>query len=716
MSELVLQSTVAARQRLTQRYQIISLLGQHAWSRTYVALDTHRPHQPQCVVREYFRSDKHPPSASSGYGAKARWRGWGSLHGNALQTLIEYAQVEHDQIASLRDQFELFPILYVVRDYIPGYSLAQIHSKERWRDVEVLHLLSDVLPVLQCIHDQHQTHGNLHPGNIILRRTDGKTVLTDLRASPPIVPHIVQERWANAPDIRITDIMATQQTRLAYLAPEQLQGQVSPSSDLYSLGMVAIELLTGIKPWQYPTDPATGKLLWQSPQPIRPPLRNLISRLIAPTLPERFGSASEVLQAIQTNFGADFRTGRSTADGADWDIHPIANAASDAPLDSSDGAELVPSEENEDQQLPESPPVVAYHRSSWLSGPVVFASILLTVAIAACGYFWLLHPEYLDRLLDPEANRLAKAKEEYQQGNVQVAIQLAQDVAPGSKVYEEAQRAIARWQQEQAQAEWLLPQIDAAHTTQTWDRVLQLIAQMPQTDYWQAHFADLQVEAQTNLDRQGESLLSQAFDRALERDFVTALEYLDQISPRSVVYDRVPAKVAEYTQKRDVRALYYLQEAFNAAENQDFDAALANLAQIHPATPVYPLAQDKLAEYLEKQQIRAQYLLIRAENRATLEDFTGAILLLQQVAPDTSAYDAAQAKILEYGEAQRRQATATGTPDTIPLPLWDVSSVMPSQPIPVQPLPETSADQLEDIPPDKPGLNPGDRLQEISPF
>ena len=224
----------------------------------------------------------------------AEWviqQSWGSRCEQAklpLQALSRLAQVP-----VLLECFEQDSICYLVQEYVRGDSLADIVAAQgQFSAAEVWQVL-ELLPVLQQIHAQDVIHGDIKPENIIRSgdRADGlpKLVLVDFGAA--ILSADRSHRASGSPE---------------YAAPEQIQGEAVFASDLYSLGVVCIHLLTGIAPFQL-FDAAANSWIWRnywltSATEIDRDanrLAQILDRLIAPSMSQRFASASAAIAEIE---------------------------------------------------------------------------------------------------------------------------------------------------------------------------------------------------------------------------------------------------------------------------------------------------------------------------------------------------------------------------------------------------------------------------------
>ena len=128
---------------------------------------------------------------------------------------------------------------YVVTEFLEGSTLAERLGREkRLPEAAALRLASQVSSALQHLHEHGAIHGDVKPGNIMLC-TDGSLRLIDFGMAQPI-EHRRFPFGSSAP------VMGT----MDYIAPEQLQRKTGrPSSDIYSLGAMLYEMLTGQPPF-----------------------------------------------------------------------------------------------------------------------------------------------------------------------------------------------------------------------------------------------------------------------------------------------------------------------------------------------------------------------------------------------------------------------------------------------------------------------------------
>jgi serine/threonine protein kinase len=268
-------------QLLGGRYQIVSVLGAGSFGQTYRAIDSHRPGNAPCVVKHL-----KPASTDSRFLPMAR-----DLFKREAMTLERLGH--HDQIPRLLAYFEEHQEFYLVQDFIAGQVLrSELPVGCCWTATEVIQFLQDTLTILEFVHSCGVIHRDIKPDNLIRRQADQRLVLIDFGA-------VKQMRMSLANPLEGEQIGGTIAIGTpGYMPPEQAQGRPRPNSDLYAVGMIAIQALTGLPPSQLQQD-AQGIWLWQSQTAISDGLEQLIHRMVRPHWQERYQSAAEVLQVLQ---------------------------------------------------------------------------------------------------------------------------------------------------------------------------------------------------------------------------------------------------------------------------------------------------------------------------------------------------------------------------------------------------------------------------------
>ena len=263
----------------SDRYKIINPLGAGGMGQTYVAEDTQRPGNPKCVVKQL-----KPASNDPNFLVTAR-----RLFTGEAEILEKLGH--HDQIPRLLAHFERDEEFYIVQEFIDGQPLsAELPLGQRWAEPQVVALLKDILVILESIHGQGVIHRDIKPDNIIRRKHDGKLVLIDFGA----VKQIRMQQATAVGQVSVTVAIGTP----GYMPTEQSSGKPRPSSDIYALGMVAIQALTGLFPSQLRED-EDGEAIWRDQAEVSDGLATVLTTMTRHYFKHRYQSASEVLQALQ---------------------------------------------------------------------------------------------------------------------------------------------------------------------------------------------------------------------------------------------------------------------------------------------------------------------------------------------------------------------------------------------------------------------------------
>jgi ABC-type branched-subunit amino acid transport system substrate-binding protein/predicted Ser/Thr protein kinase len=265
---------------LGARYRVINVLGSGGFGHTYIAEDTQRPGKPRCVL-------KHLTFTSSNALVLQQVR---RLFQTEAETLERLGR--HDQIPQLLAYFAEDQEFYLVQEFIEGHPLSdELTEGVRFTESQVIALLDDVLSVLAFVHAQGVIHRDVKPENLIRRDRDGKLVLIDFGAVKTLGNTIAEATGETSLSVPIYTS--------GYGASEQCLGRPQFSSDLYSLGMVALQTLTGMRPSQLPQDFNTSETIWRDQVQVGAPLAAFLDQMIRYHYIYRYQSASEARQALQ---------------------------------------------------------------------------------------------------------------------------------------------------------------------------------------------------------------------------------------------------------------------------------------------------------------------------------------------------------------------------------------------------------------------------------
>lgn len=273
-----MSSCTLTDQLLNDRYKIIRPLGQGGMGQTYLAEDTRRPGNPQCVVKQL-----KPASTDPKFLVTAK-----RLFDNEA-VILEKLGRANDQIPQLLERFEKDGEFYLVQDFVDGEPLSsEMPLGQRWSEAQVIQLLQEVLPILNAVHGAGIIHRDVKPDNLI-RRKDSKLCLIDFGA----VKQIRTYQPAHSQLISLTVAIGTP----GYMPTEQSKGKPRPNSDLYALGMVAVQALTGMLPSQLREDDA-GEVIWHDQAEVSEGLATFLDKMVRYHFKERFETATEALKAL----------------------------------------------------------------------------------------------------------------------------------------------------------------------------------------------------------------------------------------------------------------------------------------------------------------------------------------------------------------------------------------------------------------------------------
>ncbi|MDT9205434.1 SUMF1/EgtB/PvdO family nonheme iron enzyme [Limnospira sp. PMC 1243.20] len=263
--------------RLAERYYAKSILGQGGFGRTFLAVDDFKPSKPPCVIKQFL------PQA----------QGTATLE-KAAQLFDQEAQRlellgKHSQIPELLAYFTADNRQYLIQEFIEGDTLQQeLDNQGAFTENQIISLLKDLLPVLDFVHQNQVIHRDIKPENIIRRASDNKLVLVDFGASKQV----------QRTSISVTGTVIGS---AAYCAPEQAMGKPQYGSDLYSLGVTCLYLLTQVSPSNL-YDPLEAQWVWRehlNGNQVSDKLGKILDRLVETVFKKRYQSVAEVLEDLQ---------------------------------------------------------------------------------------------------------------------------------------------------------------------------------------------------------------------------------------------------------------------------------------------------------------------------------------------------------------------------------------------------------------------------------
>jgi serine/threonine-protein kinase len=281
---------------LAGRYLPRKLLGEGGFGRAFLAFDRYTPTIRSCVVKQFQPSGKFTQQQLE-------------VAQNLFEREAEVLEKLGNKHKQIPDLYAFFPLIvpsssenkeeqffYLVQEFIDGQTLEEeLAAKGRFSESEVRLILTEILPVLQFVHENGSIHRDIKPSNI-MRSVDGTLFLLDFGAVKQVTAGA-----SNNPKGSSTGIYS-----IGFAPPEQMSGtQVYPSTDLYSLAVTCVNLLTG-KITEELYDTYTNRWNWRNYAPqISDRLAEILDRSLLPTPSDRFASAKEVLDALNSaNFSS----------------------------------------------------------------------------------------------------------------------------------------------------------------------------------------------------------------------------------------------------------------------------------------------------------------------------------------------------------------------------------------------------------------------------
>ncbi|XZN91046.1 MAG: protein kinase domain-containing protein [Microcoleus sp.] len=259
------------------QYKIIKELGRGC-SQTYLAEDKNNSSR-QVVVKEIIPLSNDPAILQE---TQYRFE-------REAQVLTRLGT--HSQIPELFNSFETKEKFYLIQEFIEGDPLSkELTIGNLLPEYEVINLLQEILEIIEFVHGEQVIHRDIKPANIIRRWRDKKLVLIDFGTVKEI-SNLGEFGGSMNPTISCGTP--------GYMPPEQCNRQARFSSDIYAVGMIGIQALTGLDPFKQIQSDRKGEKIWRPWVQVSPELANILDKMVRYHFHDRYKSASEVLQALQ---------------------------------------------------------------------------------------------------------------------------------------------------------------------------------------------------------------------------------------------------------------------------------------------------------------------------------------------------------------------------------------------------------------------------------
>ncbi|HEY5006150.1 MAG TPA: protein kinase [Ktedonobacteraceae bacterium] len=207
-------------------------------------------------------------------------------------------QLRHKNIVPVLNFGQDGELLFLVMPLITGGTLKALLKGERpLPTAQAQRYLNDLAAAIDAVHAHPQKiiHRDIKPSNLLIHQDDGRLVITDFGIARAIEQEkpLTQRGWS----------LGTEH----YIAPEQEHGQAQPASDIYSMGVVAYQMFTGLLPFQAVVRskalelPTPSKLNWALPPTVDP----IIMRAMEVDPAKRHRSAGAFAEALNDAFAKD---------------------------------------------------------------------------------------------------------------------------------------------------------------------------------------------------------------------------------------------------------------------------------------------------------------------------------------------------------------------------------------------------------------------------
>ena len=269
-------------QTIQGRYYVVEQLGRGGVGVTFLAQDR-QCFDSECVVKQLKPKTNNAQSLAV---ARRLFN-----HEAEIMNLLGHC----DQIPRLLAYFEQNNDFFLVQELIQGHDLSEeILPGKPWSEAKTISLLKGVLEVLVIVQEQGVIHRDLKPSNLMRRTSDDQIILIDFGSVKQVSTQVFDE----AGQVRLTVAVGTK----SYMPMEQMMGLPGYYSDIYALGIIAIEALTGVSPKELKIDDE-GEILWRNRLDrkvhYQPLLLDILDHMVRSSYKERYISAEAVLSDLK---------------------------------------------------------------------------------------------------------------------------------------------------------------------------------------------------------------------------------------------------------------------------------------------------------------------------------------------------------------------------------------------------------------------------------
>lgn len=257
---------------IDNRYGAIKVIGKGGFGKTFLGKDYHSKNLSPCVIKQLLPSPQNQNQ-----------KNWQLFQEEAtrLQSLNSYPQ-----IPKLFGFFIQEKKYYIIQEFIDGETLAlELKKTGYFTEEKIIKLLDELLPILKSIHKNNIIHRDIKPENIIRKSDNQKLYLVDFGASKLLEK---EDRSKTGTVIGSPE----------YVAPEQARGKAVLASDIYSLGVTCIHLLTNRS--AFDLIDLNNNWIWQQyiNQKISFDLKEILDKMIDFSLNKRYQNVDQVINDL----------------------------------------------------------------------------------------------------------------------------------------------------------------------------------------------------------------------------------------------------------------------------------------------------------------------------------------------------------------------------------------------------------------------------------
>lgn len=642
---------------LADRYQIVKVLNADGVGNTYIAKDTKNPDHPKCFVKQLNLATSNPHCLKSAQ----------HLFGIEAQTLKQLGN--HDRIPRLLHCFTEADSSYLVQEWIEGVKLRHLlpigqRCSKLWSESACLEFLKQGLSLLHFIHQNGFIHGNIAPDKLIKRTEDGKFTLVDFASVQRI-------RDQNIPGYRQASIALPIAT-FGYLPPEQLTGNSRPNSDIYALGLLAIQALTGLHPADLEVNSHTGEIDWHSDAiaPVGLALVALLNKMVRYHCKHRYQSAQDALNELQLlQFPESNPINLQLIE-----IQPISTP--ETLEETQDIAAILEAEIAIAAQIrvtltsTATPSPIEQSDAMDRVSPISPISTISPVDPSTEGMTVPNQPLELESMSSTEMNAtpdsvvaqcplppqpIPSKKGSSVKGSNILLLGMWGGFTVNSLVITGGLTSLFYFSTADDGPK-LLNQARLEYHAGEYDKAIALAESIP-------NFSQAYSEARTHLERwrvdweKAQSQFPLVEKAYQEQQWIEVIQAAAPIPDITYWQEKIAPLVQEATVQVAPQTPEWLEAAYAKGRERDFKGALELLRKIPRGTPAYEEAVSKIPEYEENYRIRleaeAHELLTQAYQAAIAKDFAAAIQLLEKIPSGTPTYAKVQEKIREYRDKQR---------------------------------------------------------------